>query len=358
ADLKRVTKLPVIATLGNLDKMHPTTQSGWAFRTWTALQSRLSLSPNHGLVCGFTSSGGGQGRSTWIRLLAKAASQCGFRVLTIATLPSPPFMQEDHKEEREPKANGEPTANGEPKPNGKPNGSPLERSPFGTEPSMAVMNNVLITPGQVTEKLTGDHAEPQVHIPLPGWVWSLERRKQWQGALKQWRNIENIVILVELPPACDPEAVLLAENIPNIVWLADSSKADATDSREQLQTLRDARCNLVGSVMNRAPAAARMKKRFSRWVGVWPLLACICLVSPSSRAQTNAPATPAPPARSVNNNDTVADLPAFSATAMRHRAEWQKRLTLGPGDTLSIAMYGEPTFVRPEVPVGPDGRLS
>jgi protein involved in polysaccharide export with SLBB domain len=210
-----------------------------------------------------------------------------------------------------------------------------------------------------------------VHIPLPGWVWSLERRKQWQSALKQWRDIENIVILVELPPACEPEAVLLAENIPNIVWLADGTKADATESREQLRTLRDARCNLVGSVLNRAPASDGMKKRFSRWVGAWPLLLGICLVPHALRAQTNSPATPAPPARSAAaatdevaapdvpaRSGAVTNEPAFSASAMRYRGEWQKRFTLGPGDTLSISMYGEPALARVEVPIGPDGRLS
>jgi protein involved in polysaccharide export with SLBB domain/capsular polysaccharide biosynthesis protein len=348
-DLKRVTRLPVIATLGDLRGMHPTAQSNWGFRAWTALQSRLSLSPNHGLVCGFTSSGGGQGRSTWIRLLAKAASQCGFRVLTIATLPSPPFMQEDQKEESDMTTE---TNDGAEAP-----------SPFGDDPTMAVANNVLSTPAEVTEKLTGDNPEPQVHIPLPGWVWSLERRKQWQAALKQWRSIENIVILVELPPACDPEAVLLAENIPNVIWLADGSKADATESREQLQTLRDARCNLVGSVMNRAPAAARMKKRFSRWVGVWPLLAGIYLGAPSAQAQDNAPVTPAPPpavapAVAPPANTPVTNEPVFSATATKHRGEWQKRLTLGPGDVLNISVYGEPTLARAEVLIGPDGKLS
>ena len=342
ADLKRVTKLPVIATLGNLDKMHPTSQSSWAFRTWTALQSRLSLSPNHGLVCGFTSSGGGQGRSTWIRLLAKAASQCGFRVLTIATLPSPPFMQQDRQEEPQ---ETQQNTNTDMKHND-------TSSPFGDEPSMAVANNVLSTPTEVTEKLTGENAQPQVHIPLPGWVWSLERRKQWQSALKQWRNIENTVILVELPPACDPEAVLLAENIPNVIWLSDGGKADASESREQLQTLRDARCNLVGTVMNRAPAAARIRKRFSRWVGLWPLLAGIYLAAENSRAQTNAPATPASPAN-VTTNEAV-----FSGSALHRRADWQKRLTLGPGDTLNISMYGRPEFSRLDAVIGPDGRLS
>jgi protein involved in polysaccharide export with SLBB domain/capsular polysaccharide biosynthesis protein len=442
ADLKRVTKLPFIASLGDIEKMHPSVQSSWGFRTWTALQSRLSASPNHGLVCGFTSSGPGQGRSTWIRLLAKAASQCGFRVLTVATLPSPPFMDSDQEQELKEEDHGKVNGNDH---KGVMKGTETS-SPFGSDPSMAVANNVLSTPAQVTEKLTGDNPQPLVHIPLPGWVWSLERRKQWQSALKQWRNIENIVILVELPPACDPEAVLLAENIPNVIWLSDGTKADASESREQLQTLRDARCNLVGTVMNRAPAAARMRKRFSRWVGAWPLLAAICLAAQAARADANDQATPAPPVTETNaiharalevlrattsNADTnqptsvvkkslrtpadstidsnesskvanlaaansapsnpvatstaVADAgtpnavttnavvanvsrePVIFGTSVTNRADWQKRLTLGPGDVLNISMYGQTLSLTAsarldlngnDVVVGPDGKIS
>jgi protein involved in polysaccharide export with SLBB domain/capsular polysaccharide biosynthesis protein len=448
ADLKRVTRLPVIAALGDIEKMHPSVQSSWGFRTWTALQSRLSASPNHGLVCGFTSSGPGQGRSTWIRLLAKAASQCGFRVLTVATLPSPPFTDSDQEQELKEEDHGSVNGNEN---EGVMKGTETS-SPFGSDPCMAVANNVLSTPAQVTEKLTGDNPQPLVHIPLPGWVWSLERRKQWQSALKQWRNIENIVILVELPPACDPEAVLLAENIPNVIWLSDGTKADASESREQLQTLRDARCNLVGTVMNRAPAAARMRKRFSRWVGAWPLLAAICLAAHSARAEANDQATPAPPVIETNDlhrralevlhstpvtnqpvtaikksektappiagsnesprgaanraatktastgdlavaddappkpapakpaavpipdpaatNGVAANVnrePVIFGTSVTNRADWQKRLTLGPGDTLNISMYGQTLSLTAsarldlngnEVVIAPDGTVS
>ena len=47
---------------------------------------------------------------------------------------------------------------------------------------------------------------------MPGWVWNLARRKQWKQALEHWRHIDNVVILVELPPASVPEALLLADH--------------------------------------------------------------------------------------------------------------------------------------------------
>jgi capsular polysaccharide biosynthesis protein len=241
-DVRRVVKLPVLTTAGDLSGLNENTRRDWAFRAWTDLQGRLSPSPNHGLICGVTSCGHKEGRSTWVYSLAEAASQLGFRVLTIATRPSPNDTEAPDVE--------------------------VEVPPTEIEPPLAayvsLTPNILAKPGEVTEQLTGPNPQPIVHIPLPGWVWNLERRKQWQEALKHWAQIDNIVILVELPPASLPEAVLLAQNLPNVVWLTDCGKANAAQSRERLETLRSARCHLAGAVLNHAPASA-LKRRFSRW---------------------------------------------------------------------------------------------
>ncbi|MEW6305519.1 MAG: polysaccharide biosynthesis/export family protein [Verrucomicrobiota bacterium] len=241
-DVQRVTHLPVLARLNNLHRMDASARRDWAFRTWTALQRHMSASPNQGLVCGVTSSGECEGRSTWVNLLAQAASQRGFRVLTIATRPS--------------------STNGAKSDGKTPASDPASQV---AENGHAVATNVLATPAEVTQKLIGPDSQPLVHIPLPGWVWNLERRKQWQAALNHWRQIDNIVILVELPPASVPEALLLAENLPNVVWLADSGRSGALETREQLDTLRNARCRLVGAVLNHEPAS-RWKTLFPRWL--------------------------------------------------------------------------------------------
>src|SRR5262249_27788079 len=46
ADVKRITQLPVLATLGDLSKMDETARRAWAFRTWTILSGTLTHSPN------------------------------------------------------------------------------------------------------------------------------------------------------------------------------------------------------------------------------------------------------------------------------------------------------------------------
>jgi len=49
---------------------------------------------------------------------------------------------------------------------------------------------------------------------------------------------------------------------------------------------------------------------------------------------------------------------SLSATAVPRKAAWQQRLTLGPGDVLSVGLFEMPETLRPEVLIGPDGRLS
>jgi len=363
-DLHRVTKLPVLTTLGDIHRMDHAERAQWAFRAWTMLQGRLSPSANHGLVCGITSSAAREGRSTWISLLAEAASLTGFRVLTIATKPSPA----DGEEEEEPKAIPENIAEEDM------NWSESASVPATRNSTTAVAQNALKTPSTVTDQLTRPDSQPMVHIPLPGWVWNLERRREWGDALDHWRKIDNLVILVELPPADVPEAVLLGANLPNLVWLADSGRAHAGETRTQLETLRDARCNLVGAVLNREPAIP-LKKRFPRWLGC--IASGIALGLSSAQADdvsppaTNTPAAPvtAPNPDSSTQRDQLSPAPisttpsaqtnvSFSIVRPAQRASWQEHLTLGPGDLLTLGLYGQPELATTEVAIGPDGRLS
>ena len=315
-DVQRVTRLPLLATLGDLGRMSISDQEGWAFRTWTILQGRLRRHANQGLVCGFTSSARGEGRSTWMRSLARAASKRGFRVLIISAQSSPDSTETTADAPPDRAAQVQPENDGPPNPT-------------------ALAATVLASPTEVTQKLVGPDAQPIVHVPIPGWVWNLERRKQWQAALNHWLKIDNVVILVDLPPASVPEAVLLGENLPQLIWVTDSGVADAAQTRAQLETLRHARCNLVGAVLNHEPPA-RIHNRFPRWLGCG--LLCLAL-SPftGKAAETNL---------------------ALSAANSPKRAPWQERLTLGPGDTLNFALFGQPELTRSEVPIGPDGRVS
>jgi protein involved in polysaccharide export with SLBB domain/capsular polysaccharide biosynthesis protein len=318
AEVTRVTHLPVLASAGDLSRMKRHKRDDWGFRAWTSLQRRLTPSPSNGLVCGFTSTARGEGCSTLVNLLAKAANQRGFRVLTIAT------RSQEGEDEPERRRNG-----------------------YGTPPpdSPEFSANILSSPAEVTQKFTGPNSPPLVHIALPDWQWDLERRRQWQAALRDWSQIPSIAVLIELPPAHEPEAVMLAEYLPNLVWLAERGKAKAAETREQLETLRHANCRLIGALLNHAPSSF-FERRFARWLCSFLLLGI--LSSGMAQAQDAQPGAEQPPAETNV---------AFGVVGTK-RAAWQQRLTLGPGDLLNFSLYGEPELTRQEVPVGPDGRVS
>lgn len=337
ADVRRVTGLPIIARLGSVEKMSADERSRWAFRTWTALQSRLSPSPNHGLVCGITASSNGEGRSVWTRLLAEAATQCGFRVAVITT--KAPSKEKDSHEGRPASAAAAASVRFRSQA-----GAPKSAEPVVVD-DMVLSDDLLGSPEESIEQILSEDGPSIVQIPLPGWVWNLEHRKEWLASLNAWGAHENMVVLVELPPASSPESVLLAQNLPNVLWLSDATKADALETLRQVETLRLARCHLIGAVMNRS-SGTTLNERFARWNPA-PVMAGLAIAAmlagtPVAQAQDAA----------------VQPAGSFSIVSPAQRASWQQQLTLGPGDTLRIALYGEPTATRDQVVVQPDGRVS
>jgi len=49
---------------------------------------------------------------------------------------------------------------------------------------------------------------------------------------------------------------------------------------------------------------------------------------------------------------------ALSAARPELMGDWQKKLTLGPGDVLDISLFDQPETQRPSVTAGPDGRIT
>ncbi len=328
ADARRVIRLPLISTLGDLHFMDADEQAKWAFRAWTSLKGRLAHAPERGLVCGFTSSAPGEGRTTCINLLAQAAGRAGWRVLTVAARPAPPDAGAD----------------------------PAGGATQGPDP--------LASPGQVAREVSRTTAGPVTHVPLPAWDWSRERRQQWAGALACWGAIRDAVLFIELPPASLPETVLLAEGLPNLVWVAAAGQAEAGEVQAGLTTLRQAGCHLVGTLFNRAPRAsgtAKTPARVGRWLAT---AAAVGMLAGAGPRAAEAPPTPASTSNvPVVVTGTVVPLtPAqtnvsFSVISPGQRAPWQEHLVLGPGDGMMISVYGEPDLTRTNV-VQPDGRIT
>ena len=318
-DLAREAKAPLLATLGDLSLMSEEARRAWAFRAWTINKGKISHS---------------EGRSTWIELLAQTAYQRGLRVLVAATRPTddPPLHPHETSDKKD------------------------------HAMKISVAKSVITFPFQAVQHLSDPKTHSIVHIPLPGWVWNLERRTQWQSALEEWQKMENLVFLVELPPACEPEAVLLAEKLPHLIWLADSGKATIAETREHIETLRHVGCQLAGVVLNHEPPSF-FRKHLSRWLGTAALF--LALSAPTQlqavEASPKVQATPAlgqddflpePAGAQPTNPPPAAPLQGAP------RAAWQQRLTLGPGDILTLGFYGDTNLTKSDVTIGLDGRIN
>jgi protein involved in polysaccharide export with SLBB domain len=116
-----------------------------------------------------------------------------------------------------------------------------------------------------------------------------------------------------------------------------------------LETLRNARCHLAGAVLNRARVSF-FTNRFARWLGCAALLFGLHGLSAYSQESEIQSANAATGVANTNLS--------FSVVTPAQRAEWQQRLTLGPGDVMTLALWGEPTLTQTEVAIGPDGRIS
>ncbi|MEI6781929.1 MAG: hypothetical protein WCQ21_13535 [Verrucomicrobiota bacterium] len=204
ADLKRISKLPLLGRLPALGALDAVAQSNWAFRTWLALQAKLTAGPHHEIVCGFVSATSREGCSTWVDLLARAAGQRDEKVLAVM------------------------------------NHAPLNGSAMPLGEALVSPASLCCAPGH-----------PQWLITPVGWRWDAARRRQWQSALAVWSQAAGLVVLIELTAADQPETLMLAEQLPQLIWLASSGVARGRESSERLQTFQNAGCHFAGTVLNR-----------------------------------------------------------------------------------------------------------
>ncbi|NOS71221.1 MAG: hypothetical protein HOP33_14975 [Verrucomicrobia bacterium] len=95
-----------------------------------------------------------------------------------------------------------------------------------------------------------------------------------------------------------------------------------------------------------------MKKRILKPFALAGLLLGLAVL-PSFAEDAAAPNAPADNSvRAINTNMSL------TANSPSMRAQWQKKLTLGPGDLLNFVLFDQPELSRRDVPIGPDGRVT
>ena len=84
----------------------------------------------------------------------------------------------------------------------------------------------------------------------------------------------------------------------------------------------------------------------------------VAFATTAIRAQEATTATPAVAPETTAATTPAAPKQLFSTSSPESRANWQRRLTLGPGDTLNFSLYNQPDSVKRDVVIGPDGRVT
>ena len=264
SDLKRATKLPVLASLSDRSTVDDEDTQSWAFRTWTHLLPTLAATNDGAVVCGLLC----DESNSMPRLLGEAAARRGASVIVI--------------------------------------------SHAKCETSVSFAEAVLV-PEEVLSHLA---AQPEVvvHLQLNNeWTWSTAQRQQWLTAITQWSAARSVVVLVELDQPQRAETLLVAERLPNLLWVG-SSRSESATVREHIGLYHAAGCRLIGAVLDRAPSfRLSMLNKFAA-------TACVLLASMHLHASESVP--------------------------------------LGPGDIINITVAGQPELERKGITVAPDGTVT
>jgi protein involved in polysaccharide export with SLBB domain/predicted nucleic acid-binding Zn-ribbon protein len=298
ADLHRATRLPILASLGDLENMPPKEKRQWALRTFALLKAHSGRF--RGLECGFASSDYREGRSTVVNLLAEAANDQGHRVVVV----SGTSLLENKSQ---------------------PAAAPVDANDIVYQPSKPIMR-----------------------VSFPGSKWAMERRKEWWDSLDRFASHSDAVVLVDLPPAADAESLFLAANLDRVIWVSQTDLANASETASGLGQMQAAGCNVVGAILNRRP-----KSRAFRSLVSAAAAGLLILLSLSHQSGFSAELQPTAPDPAAQTNRM-----SLSASSSAVLAPWQKRLTLGPGDIVTISLYEQAETERPNITIGPDGRLN
>lgn len=323
SDVARASGAPVLARLGDVSALDAGAARMWRFRTLSNLLQRLGNPPGERLEIAVTSLESGEGRSTWLEQLQRGAIEQGFPTLMMV------------------------------------NSAPVE-----ADVKRMGLDEAVERLGDVRDCLMAGGS--MVVVWKPDSVWDKGFREKIGTVMSVASDIKRRVILVELPPVRDVETVMAAALFPNVLWLAASGKARQKTALILRETLRSGQVRVAGSLANRVPRMYEWLPDLSRYGLI--LLGMLSLflghlgsglqaaepVSPVELSDTDTAGT-----RVVDGGGVNGESGTFSATAAAARlAPWQQRLTLGPGDILTLSYLGEKDLTRAEVPVGPDGRIS
>ncbi|MCF7732341.1 MAG: polysaccharide biosynthesis/export family protein [Akkermansiaceae bacterium] len=345
SDVRRLARAPLVAALPDESAMDSAALARWRFAAWAKVVRGVPAASEGALIVGLLSAADGEGKSTWLRHLGRAALDRGLKVLAIT--------------------------------HGVGTGPPSASVPLATG---------LANPGKILTHLqTAQPAAVEINAD-DSWQWTAAARHQWCEALSVWSREPGLVVLVELPPAAELDSLLLAETLPAVLWLSDSGRHRREQVTGIMDTIRQSGVTVIGALLNRVPPIFQKLPDLAKFGLCLALTAAVFpLPAPAQEPEPDppppvahgdlpsvVPTRPEPPQESPPE-PIVPDDPLMVPPPMEPAqpappipqpkppvslAPWQERLTLGPGDLVNLQIFGRKEYTRTEVPVNPDGTLT
>lgn len=232
-DVKRVSELDVLGSLPPLRDLEPDARRQWAFRSWTKIHGQLSDEGTDGLTLGLISMKPGEGRSTWIRMMAEGAHQRGLHVIIIEAFWRP---RESAQNERQIHSDKD----------SKNDSGPCLSFPMHTLP----LEEAMFDPIGYASALF--QAEPGgIFIrPEKPMIWNTPTKRAWMEAVNIWSSLASFTVLIELPAADSPETLTLAESLPRLLWVCRSGVNRSNELKPVLEIYKNAHCDIHGALVN------------------------------------------------------------------------------------------------------------
>lgn len=309
-DVSRVTGLPLLGRLRTSTATEGKAFEHWALKQNATLKEALGLNNASYLEIGFMSPIPGEGKTTIIQALGNSEAQRGRKVIVMVNSP-----------------------------------------PFGESKNLTIEDAIKrpISAAECFASATKND-DQLLFVACPkDFDWTPERRSEWNEVRKEWQTIKDLAVLIELRSDLSANSIVFAESISNIVWISTSGTQTSAQISEVISILEHTNCQLKGAIVNREPNLFSGFPLIGRFIT--PFLTALMLVG-TLFSTSNLVASEA---GSKQENSTA------QANPNRQRqnpAEWQRRLTLGPGDTVDIGLYGYQNHLRKNVIVSPDGKIS
>lgn len=241
---------------GGRDALDSPEVTRWSLALWKKMERRLDAQTGSSSNIIISSLDRGDGKTTWIGLLGRAAQANGMRVMAF-----------------------------------------VDRVPACGEWTTIRVERFLEHPQLAIQELSSESKAPRpVAVLLPdGWLWTRRHQAQLKRAIAEVEAHGRIVSFIEVVDPLEDENMLFLSSAANVFWMARSSISRNSDLAELIKVLRNMNTHLKGAMINRLPRTWTQMPTLGRSMA--SVVAALLMSLPTFASGADTREQPLPPYR-------------------------------------------------------------